>query len=166
VYAILLPTISVIWVAKCVAMDDVVKGTLEYFQTGVPMTMCTVYIGDLECGGFDWGNGDWNHNISAGLSKEVPGPLGHYNSRYHAWVKQNNIECKQTEFGGHVARVTRSQIEGYLQYCYGSDPDYTDKKRVTLREGNLYPMHYLTQICKIVKTLGNQKLYGLVATEF
>lgn len=130
------------------------------------MTICTVYIGDLDHSGFDWDNGDWNHNIPAGLSKEFPAPLGHYNSRYHAWVKQNNIECKQTDFGGHVARVTCGQIEDYLEFCYGSDPSYTDKSRMTLWEGNLYPLHYLTQIRDFVKTLDNQKLFGLVATEF
>ena len=96
------------------------------------MTRCTVYVGDLDHTGFDWNGGNWENNIPASLSKEFPPPLGHYNSRYHSLVKQNNIECKQTDFGGHVARVTRSRIEDYLAFCYGSDPDYTDKKRMTL----------------------------------
>jgi len=56
------------------------------------MTICTVYIGDLDDPTFNWEGGDWSGNIPKSISDEFPSMRGHYNETYHAWVKKSGVE--------------------------------------------------------------------------
>jgi hypothetical protein len=71
------------------------------------MTYCSTYIGDLADPAFHWDGGDWNGNIPRGISPAfppVPTP-NNYNRKFHDWVKSTKVTCKQTDYGGWVARV-------------------------------------------------------------
>ncbi len=115
------------------------------------MTECVVYIGDLD--GFDW-DGDWDNNIPACLSPEFPPMSGHYNSKYHAWVKANGVACQQTDFGGWVARVTKSELVDFIAETYRVD------------EMLPWLMGRVIELKEFVNSLQENKTYGLVATEW
>lgn len=130
------------------------------------MTSCAVYVGDLNDPAFDWEGGSWESNIPARMSMDFPSEREHYNGIYRRWVEEKFIDCKQTDFGGWVARVTKAQIEDYLAYCYDSDPSYTEKRRMLEWRGKYYQVEKLIEIRAFLKGFDNQKLYALVATEF
>lgn len=130
------------------------------------MTICTVYVGDLESPGFKWEGGDWEGNVPYALSKEFPSTRRHYNGEYRDWVKEKGIECCQTDFGGWVARVTKEEIEDYLHYCYADDPHYADPKKAITWQRTDCLRGELGEILVFVETLDEKKTYALVATEF
>ena len=130
------------------------------------MTICTVYIGDLDDETFSLDGGDWSGNTPSPLSADFPPATGSYNSCFHEWVKNTGVECKQTDFGGWVARVTQSQLLGYIDHCYGSDPFYNDPDRMVMWEGRPYLVDRLDAIKNFVSGSDSSKIYALVATEF
>ncbi len=117
------------------------------------MTMCVVYVGDIEDPTFKW-DGDWNGNVPARLSPEFPPPPQHYNADFHAWVKATGVVCEQTDLGGWVARVTKSQIADFIAEVY--------------KGGRILPWFEgaLEDLKKFVGALDDSRVYGLVATEW
>ena len=130
------------------------------------MTICTVYIGDLDDPKFCWVGGDWNGNIPQPLASDFPTVGGHYNECFHRWVDKSGIECRKTDFGGWVAKVTQTQLLDYIDYCYGSDPGYNEPDRMLMWEGRPYLVDRLDALRKFVAGLEEDKEYALVATEF
>ena len=117
------------------------------------MTICVVYVGDIEDPTFKW-DGDWNGNVPARLSPEFPPMPQHYHADFHAWVKATGVVCEQTDFGGWVARVTKSQIADFIAEVY--------------KGGRILPWFEgaLEDLKKFVENLDNSHVYGLVATEW
>ena len=118
------------------------------------MTICSVYIGNLEDPKFKWDGGDWNGNVPAALSREFP-PMGqHYNADFHAWVKASGVKCEQTDFGGWVACVNKSQILDFIKTTYRG------KERLPwVKDG-------LKALKVFVLALEEDRVYALVATEW
>ena len=130
------------------------------------MTACDVYIGDLDDSEFSWDGGDWNGNIPKSLAATFPSVGGHYNECFHRWVDKSGVECRKTDFGGWVAKVTQTQLLDYIDYCYGSDPGYNEPDRMLMWEGRPYLVDRLDALRKFVAGLEDDKEYALVATEF
>jgi hypothetical protein len=115
------------------------------------MTYCSTYIGDLADPAFHWDGGDWNGNIPRGISPAFP-PLrtpNNYNRKFHDWVSRTKVTCKQTDYGGWVARVGKAQLLDFIQYCYGSETDEAVNKLIEL-----------------VNSLEDAGQYALVAEEY
>lgn len=84
------------------------------------MTMCSTYVGEMNSPGFSWDSGDYDGNIPQRISPYFPRPGGHH-SALTGWVKVSGAECKQTDFDAWAAKVTKSQLRGYLHHCCGDD---------------------------------------------
>ena len=106
---------------------------------GALMTVCAVYVGDLNDPSFDWDRVDDAVSIPSGLSPDFPPWRGPYLSCFHEWVERSGIECKQTWHEVWVAKVTKGQIHDYIEYCYGSDPSYIDPDKWLTWEGASVP---------------------------
>jgi hypothetical protein len=130
------------------------------------MTMCSVYVGNLDDEKFCWEGGDWNGNVPTSITSHFPPAREHYNGLYHDWLKTSEIEWKQTDFGGWVAKVSKSQILEYIEFCYGTDPSYTDPEKAMTWEGRLYQVEALQEIREQVMALPDGLRLALVATEF
>ena len=117
------------------------------------MTICEVYVGDLKDPGFKWQGGNWNCNIPARLSPIFPPLPGSYSRTYGAWVSSAGVESRQTDFGGHVARVTRQQILEFIAAGYASE----DSLKV---QAGIHDLRHF------VNGLADEPLYALVATEW
>ena len=115
------------------------------------MTYCSTYIGDLAGPSFKWNGGDWNGNIPPRISPTFP-PVrmpNNYNRKFHDWVASTKVTCKQTDYGGWVARVGKAQLLDFIQYCYGSERDEAVNKFVDF-----------------VNSLEDAGQYALVAEEY
>lgn len=117
------------------------------------MTICEVFVGDLEDPTFKWNDGNWNGNIPGRLSPIFPPLPGHYNHTFDEWVASTGVESKQTDFGGRVARVTKSQIEQFVASAYRDDD------RTRHRES-------FVELTQTIAALDDHRTYGLVATEW
>ncbi len=117
------------------------------------MTICEVYVGDLEDPNFNWTDGNWNGNIPARLSPIFPPLPGNYNQSYNHWVNKAGVQSRQTDFGGHVAKVTRSQILDFIAQSYRSNYSLEARERIN-------------DLANFINTLDDDKLYALVATEW
>ena len=118
------------------------------------MTVCAVYIGDLDDPTFKWDGGDWNGNVPARLSPEFPSMTQHYNAEFHAWVTAAGVRCEKTDFGGRVACVTKAQIMEFTTQVFRGK-EYLPWVVDRLKDLNLF-----------VTELSDTKVYGLVATEW
>lgn len=123
------------------------------------MTMCWVYVGDLEDPGFKWEGGDWNGNVPRPISPDFPAEKEHYHRIYREWVAKSGVECRATDWGTKVAKVKKQHILDYLAFCYGTDPTYTDN-------GLPHLVGQLRLIERLVGELDGERVYGLVASEF
>ena len=112
------------------------------------MTYCSTYIGDLADPSFSWNGGDWDGNIPRGISPAFPPTIEHYNRKFHDWVARTEVTCKQTDFGGWVARVDKPRLLDFIRFCYGPDPDEA-----------------VTELIEFVNTLEDGGEYALVAEE-
>lgn len=117
------------------------------------MTICEVYVGDLEDPNFNWTGGNWNGNIPARLSPTFPPLPGNYNQSYNHWVNGNGVASRQTDFGGHVAKVTRSQIIDFIAQSYRSERSPEARERIN-------------DLVNFVSRLEDEQFYALVATEW
>jgi len=118
------------------------------------MTVCSVYIGSLEDPKFKWDGGDWSGNAPLSISPSFP-PMGqHYNGNFHDWVEKAGVECRKTDYGAWVARVTKAQIVEFVAECYRGDENLPWVK------GDLQ------EVKEFVATLDDLRVYGLVATEW
>ncbi|MFM5229850.1 hypothetical protein ACET9H_11370 [Aeromonas media] len=118
------------------------------------MTDCSVYVGLLTDRRFKWVGGDWNGNVPRSISPDFPPAREHYNRVFHAWVKRSGVECKQTDFGGWVAKVTKAQIDDYVRFSYEGQEDLS------------WVAHGLPKLQAWLSELDAKTVYALVATEF
>ncbi len=118
------------------------------------MTVCVVYVGDLDDPSFKWEGGDWNGNVPARLSPAFPPMTQHYNADFHAWVKAVGVKCEQTDFGAWVACVTKSQIMDFITQVYRGKEDLP------------WVLDRIKDLNDFVAELKCTKVYGLVATEW
>ena len=118
------------------------------------MTVCSVYVGSLEDPKFKWDGGDWSGNAPRSISPSFPPMSQHYNGNFHDWVGITGVECRQTDYGAWVARVTKPQISEFITKCYKGDEDLPWVK------------DDLKEIREFVATLDDVRVYGLVATEW
>lgn len=118
------------------------------------MTICDVYIGNLEDPKFKWDGGDWNGNTPRSLSPDFPPMSQHYNRDFKDWVAVTGVECRQTDYGAWVARVTKTQIIEFITKCYKGQEDLPWVK------------DDLKVLKQFVTTLDENLVYGLVATEW
>ena len=118
------------------------------------MTICDTYIGVLDSPGFSWDDGDWSGNAPAALSPLFPPEENHYHGDFHAWVKATGIECRQTDYGCWVARVTKAQLREYLAAVYGPTRDLP------------WVGNRLQAVEAFVGGLDDDRVYALVATEW
>ena len=115
------------------------------------MTYSSTYIGDLTDPSFSWDGGDWNGNIPRGIGPAFP-PMptpDNYNGRFHDWVAHTIVTCKQTDYGGWVVRVGKTQLLDFIRYCYGSENDEAVNKLIDF-----------------VNSLEDAGQYALVAEEY
>ena len=117
------------------------------------MTICEVYVGDLRDPCFKWEGGNWNGNIPARLSPIFPPLPGNYNRAYDTWVSSAGVASRQTDFGGHVAQVTRSHIIDFVDQSYQGERSPEARARIN-------------DLRNFVNTLEADQLYALVATEW
>lgn len=117
------------------------------------MTMCCVYIGDLNDSDFSWDAGNSGNNIPNRLSPDFPPASQFYNSDYHDWVKAARVDCKQTDFGGWVAKVTKDQLMDYLTKTYSNKTGLPNTEQ------------QVTEVQDFVSQLDEHTQYALVATE-
>ena len=117
------------------------------------MTICEVFVGDLGDQNFKWEGGNWNGNIPARLSPVFPPLPGNYNRAYDDWVAAAGVPSKQTDFGGHVAQVSRSQILEFIASSYKTSESLTANPVVD-------------DLLTYIKKLDANRVYGLVATEW
>jgi len=117
------------------------------------MTICEVFVGDLDDPTFQWEGGNWQGNISARLSSVFPPLPGSYNRAYDEWVAAAGVPSKQTDFGGYFAQVTRSQILEFIASSYKS-----------IGSENTDPI--LNDLLKVINKIDTNKVYELIATEW
>ncbi len=118
------------------------------------MTVCVVFVGDLDDPTFKWEGGNWNGNVPARLSPEFPPMTQHYNADFHTWVKAVGVKCEQTDFGTWVACVTKAQITDFITLVYRGKEDLP------------WVVESLKDLKMFVAELSDTKGYGLVATEW
>ena len=118
------------------------------------MTVCAVYVGDLDDPSFKWEGGDWNGNVPDRLSPEFLLMTQHNNADFHAWVKAVGVKCEQTDFGAWVACVTKAQITDFITHVYCDKEDLP------------WVVDSLKDLKMFVAELSDTKSYGLVATEW
>lgn len=118
------------------------------------MTVCVVYVGDLDDPSFKWAGGDWNGNVPARLSPEFPPMTQHYNDDFHAWVKAVGVKRKKTGFWAWVACVTKAQILDFISHVYRGKEDLP------------WVVDSLKGFNKSFSELDDKTIYGLVATEW
>jgi hypothetical protein len=117
------------------------------------LTICEVFVGDLEDPTFKWDDVHQNGNIPARLSPIFPPLPGNYNRTYEDWVATTGVKSKQTDFSGQVARVTKSQIEQFVASAYRDD----DRSRHS---------ESFAELAQAIAALDDHRIYGLVATEW
>ena len=127
------------------------------------MTFSSIYVGTLD--NFDW-SGNWNGNIPVPISKPFPSWRGTDVMPFHYWVKKTAVFCKQTDFDGHVARVSKSQIFDFIEFCYGTDERYIIPKDNVTSKHDANLIASLEEIKTFVASLDEDVSYGLVGECF
>jgi len=75
-----------------------------------------VYIGSLKDRKFSWDGRDWNGNVPRQRSPDFPdGDKAFWEVRRR--ITKGDLDGKQTDWGGWVARCNKSQIEAIIVTC-------------------------------------------------
>ena len=114
---------------------------------GVLMTMCSVYVGNLNDPSFNWDQGE---GIPKCIIGNLPPDRKPYLRCFHEWVEKSGVECKKTWYEVWVARVSKAQIHDYIEYGYGSDPGYNDPDKMLTWEGRPYLGDRLDSVKELV----------------
>jgi hypothetical protein len=117
-----------------------------------------VYIGSLKDRKFSWDGRDWNGNVPRQRSPDFPdGDKAFWEVRRR--ITKGDLDGKQTDWGGWVARCNKSQIEAIIRDLYEGHPWY--------EPGSTMP--HMEQRLKDLKTyvgqLNDDDVYALVTTE-
>ena len=131
------------------------------------MTYCSIYVGDLDDPDFHWEGGDWNGNIPTAVTPGFPPTSESYNGDFFKWVHDRpDIVWKQTDYGGYVAKVTKTQILEFIDFCYGPDPNYRAPRKIRRHKKNLNTVYDPKEMRDYVMMLSDANEYGLVAEEW
>ena len=122
------------------------------------MTYRDVYIGLLEDPKFSWEDGNWDGNTPSATSPLFPPAMGAFNELIDR-IESGAYEGKQTDWGAWVAKVSKQQILGFIEDCYGQDRYYTDPKYMP----HLYDK--MQELLRRIESLDEHKTYALVASE-
>lgn len=122
------------------------------------MTYRDVYIGLLEDPKFSWQSGNWEGNAPDAISPLFPPAMGAFNELIDR-IESGAYEGKQTDWGAWVAKVSKQQILGFIEDCYGQDRYYTDPKYMP----HLYDK--IQELLRRIESLDEHKTYALVASE-
>jgi hypothetical protein len=122
------------------------------------MSFLDVYIGDLSDPSFRWDGGDWNGNVPTRLSPFFPDG-SKIQKEVIERIDAGVYDGKQTDWGGHVARVTKQQIRDLIQDHYGKNEWYKDPSPMP------HMLEALNEVRKFVESLDDNNLYALVTTE-
>ena len=96
------------------------------------MPFLDVYIGNLSDPSFHWDGGNWSGNVPTPLSPFFP--QGHTDrSVLIDRIASGAYEGKQTDWGGHVAKVTKQQIKDFIEEQYSDDDWCKDPSLQKLR---------------------------------
>lgn len=83
------------------------------------------------------------------------------------WATKRGIKCKRTDSLTVSARVTKEQIEDFIQDIYLSDANYIDPKKMITWKGRAYLANSLTDLRAFVsQQLDPALLYELKGDEF
>lgn len=85
----------------------------------------------------------------------------HYFPDFFDWVKTKQCEWKQVDWGGWVAKVRKADIIEFVEFCYGSDPSYTDPGKMLRWEGKTYLVDRLTDLKRFIDNLEDDAVYAL-----
>ena len=95
-----------------------------------------------------------------------PGNGGDWTGILCAWCRESGIPFVD---GGLTisAKVKKSQIEGFVQHVYGSDPSYFDPAKMMTWKGRAYLANSFTDLrAFIAQQLSSRLWYQLNADEF
>ena len=117
-----------------------------------------VYIGRLNDRSFKWNGGNWEGNVPRRRSPFFPdGDSAFWEVRNR--INQGKLDGKQTDWGGWVARVKKTEIEAIIRDLHDANPWY--------QPGS--PMPHMELRLKELRTyvagLNDYDTYALVATE-
>ena len=129
------------------------------------MTYRDVYIGKLAVGPdpLDWG-GNWNGNLPSAESPPFPPhgsglldatPFFQLISR----ITDGRLPGKQVDWGGWVAKASKTEILNFIAEVYRDDDWYTDRKAMP----HLYDR--FQELLSYVRALPDGGFYALVASE-
>jgi hypothetical protein len=122
------------------------------------MSFLDVYIGDLSDPSFRWDGGDWNGNVPKRLSPFFPD--GHrVQGAVLKRIEDGTYVGKQTDWGGHVAKVTKQQIKDLIEEQYGDREWYKHPSPMP------HMLQDLEELRAFVDSLQERKLYAFVTTE-
>ena len=122
------------------------------------MSYLDVYIGRLDDPHFSWEGGNWNGNVPHAISPRFP------EGRTAFWelikrIESGELDGKQTDWGGWVARVTKAQIEEFIRDIHDAHPWYqSDSPMPHMKER-------LDALRGFVATLKDDEKYALIASE-
>lgn len=112
------------------------------------------YVGDLQDKNFSWDGGNWNGNIPKRQSPEIW--FGHDVWRYVVKaIKDEKLVGKQTDWGSHVARASKKDVEELL--------DTIEEKNEDILEH--FSSNPYDDIREYLKTLSEDEEYALVVAE-
>jgi len=124
------------------------------------MPFYDVYLGNLDDPTFDPDGGDWNGNVPSRESEFFP-PTGAGDRpffRVIRMIESGELQGKQTDWGGWVARVRPTQIRELLDQFYDGDPTYAPDSESHLKG-------QLERLRAYVEQLDPDTDVALVATE-
>jgi hypothetical protein len=122
------------------------------------MSFLDVYIGDLSDPSFHWDGGDWSGNVPVRLSPFFP--EGHrVQGAVLKRIGDGTYVGKQTDWGGHVAKVSKQQIKDLIEEQYSDRALYKDPSPIP------HMLQALEELRDFVDSLEERKLHALVTTE-
>lgn len=122
------------------------------------MSYLDVYIGDLNDPDFRWEGGNWSGNVPTRRSPFFPDG-SELQRQVIDRIDTGIYDGKQTDWGGHVARVTKQQIQDLIEDHYGKNQWYIDPSPMP------HMLGALNEVRAFVDSLDDKKLYALVTTE-
>jgi hypothetical protein len=122
------------------------------------MSFLDVYIGNLSDPLFHWDSGDWNGNVPTRLSPFFP-EGDRVQSTVLRRIEDGTYVGKQTDWGGHVAKITKRQIKDLIEEQYSDRAWYKDPSPMP------HMLQALQELRSFVDSLDERKLHALIATE-
>jgi hypothetical protein len=133
------------------------------------MSVLDVWIGRLDDPKFHWDGGDWNGNLPRRVSPFLPTHAPWY--LLVRKIRNGELDGKQVDYGGFVARVTKQQIRDFVRECYA---DLFQRFENRAQTGNPYSESEIMDAIQIgilrafdewLSCFSDDELHALVAAE-